>query len=105
MRIVHTSQGVFFENNDDLVPLAQSEATQIFGFLDDNPEIIETLQNEITTKLQENVTEFIRQITEFDEISVEPVMSYVSALMNYRSVCQVAYKQYTDAVEAARNSE
>lgn len=105
MRIVHTSQGIFFENNEDLIPLAQAEAVQIFGLLDENPDIIETLENEIIEKFQENVTEFIRQITEFDEISVEPVMSYVSALMNYRSVCQVAYKQYTDAVEAARNSE
>lgn len=105
MRIVHTSQGVFFENNDDLVPLAQSEAVQIFGFLDENPGMVETLQNEIITKLQENITEFIRQIAEFDEVTVEPVMSYISSLMNYRSVCQVAYKQYTDAVQVARNSE
>jgi hypothetical protein len=103
MRIVHTSQGVFFEENDELIPLAQQEAVRIFSFLENDESIVESLKQEIIEKLEHNVQEFIRQINEFDEISIDPVMAYISALMNYRSVCQVAYKQYLDSIEEARN--
>ena len=103
MRIVHTSQGVFFEDNEELIPLAHQEAVRIFGFLENDESMANTLKTEIIEKLEENVKEFIRQVEEFDEISIDPVMAYVSALMNYRSVCQVAFKQYKDSVEAARN--
>jgi len=103
MRIVHTSQGVFFEENDEMIPLAQQEAVRIFGFLEDDNSVLETLKTEIINKLNENVAEFIRQIDEFEDISIDPVMAYISALMNYRSVCQVAYKQYNDSIEEARN--
>ena len=105
MNIQHTSQGVFFEDGGDLVPLAQSEAVRIFGYLEADDSLSETLKLGIIEKLTENLNELVRQVVDFDEVSIDPVMSYISSLINYRAVCLIGYKQYRDSIEEARNQQ
>ena len=101
--IVHTAQGIFFQVGEELVPFAQTDTQRIFGLLDDNEGLIQTLKTEILQKFDESVAEYRRQFVEFDTIALDTIMARIGTLVNYRAICYVAYKQYQEQKEAARN--
>ena len=101
--IVHTAQGIFFQVEEELIPFAQTDTQRIFGLLDDNEGLLQTLKSEILQKFDESVAEYRRQFVEFDTIALDTIMARIGTLVNYRAICDVAYKQYQEQKEAARN--
>ncbi len=103
MKIVHTSQGVFIEVGDELIVFGHAETQRIFGIFDENEGFLEELKQSIINKYDEHVSELRLQFSDFGVMSVEPAMAYIGAMMNYRTICEVGYREYREQVLAARN--